>query len=237
LHLDPSEVFPVRRTRTPRGFTLIELVIVVAVIGLLAAVGAIIARNSTKNANVSGSAYDLATRLMGIRPMALADGVDYYVVVLDAQGNDASTCGWLDRAHCVQYVLLKNVVTASFSLATFDPNAGISNAELVDRRDLPKPIRFMPHTSQIAYTRAPFTGVNLFDTTVMQTCANSRACFMLRFDRNGDVYPVQTASGVTTITGETGFAAVLGNDLPQGQGDQKGVLVSFPAGIVRSFPW
>jgi len=229
----------VRRTPTPRGFTLIELVIDVAVIGLLAAVGAIIARNGTKNANVGASAYDLATRLQGIRAQALGDGVDYYVVVLDAQGNDPTTCGWLNRAHCVQYLLLKNVVTASFSLATFDPNAtlGISNAEIVERRDLPRPIRFMPHSGQIPYTRPPFTGLNLFDTNVMQTCANSRDCFMLRFDRNGDVYPVSASSGVATITGETGFAVVLGNDLPQGQGDQKGVLVSFPAGIVRSFPW
>jgi prepilin-type N-terminal cleavage/methylation domain-containing protein len=228
-----------RRPSLPRGFTLLELVIVVSIIAILAVVGVVIGRNATKNASVSGAAYELATRLQGLRATAMSEGVDYYAVVLDAAGNDASTCGWLDRAHCTQYVLLKNVNLALFKLSAFNPNGAISNAELDDRKDLPRPIRFVPHTTQIAYTREPFTAVNLFDADVMQTCSGGRDCFMIRFGRDGDVAAMQTPAGsdATPITGEIGFAFALANDLPKPQGDQKGVLVSFPTGIVRSFPW
>lgn len=219
--------------RGARGLTLIEVAITLAVIAIVASAGYAIVRNARKNASVGAAAYEATIRLQGIRAKALSEGADYDVVVLDAKDNDASGCGLLPSVSCTQLYVLRAVDPAAFSITSLAAGT-ITGATLDERLTFGNGIRFA-RMANGKNPAPPFDAVAMFDPDLTGT-ASGRAWFAVRFTAGGDVRPV--VYGGTAPDGKAGYAFVLGNDLSDtAAGERKGVLVGFPAGIVRSFPF
>jgi len=216
-----------------RGFTLIELVVVVSVLGVLSALGFIGYRAATRNANLSAAANELAVRLTGLKYRAMSEGNDVLLVFVDAPGGDSTACGIVDTSKCARYFVLSK--PTGWSLAALDPDDPIAGgtATFVEEKILPRGAH-LDFPGVAPTMAAPFSGVLLNDDELIATRDDDRKCFAIRYTARGDVRP-EFASG-TPYT-KPGYAFVLaGNPLEASAADQRrGLLVSFPAGILRTF--
>ncbi len=205
-----------------------------AIIAVLAGIGFFVARSGKANANMASAAYELAIRLTGQRAEALADGQDRVVVLVDAPGNDASSCGTFDSASCLRYFVLRNP-TAAWTLNGFNPASPAVNAEILEQRTMPTGVRFhLPARSALA--ARPFQRVVILDPQLGGACGTPvRPCFAIRFTGDGDVRPVYPAAASPV---KAGLALVLGSSTAaSAAGETKGIVVGFPSGIVRTFPY
>ncbi len=217
--------------RARRGFTLLELMVVVAIIGLVATLVVLQGRSARQNARLAGGAYSLALRLGGIKARALADGREYVLVVVDTA--DPAGCKSSDTACGRILVLRKPDPTFPTAFQSgFDPDAPISLAEYVDDggdKYVARNAQFDLGSSWRA--PAPFDSVAAFDSNITFTCAGGRACFAIRFRPDGDVRPVITPG--TPIP--AGFAFVLRPiESQSGAAEHRGFFISFPAGLVKT---
>jgi prepilin-type N-terminal cleavage/methylation domain-containing protein len=222
---------------TRRGFTLLELMVTVAIVGVLAVLGFSYARKSTRNAGVDGGGRDLASRAEDLRITAMREGRTFLLVALDAQGNDSRTCSWANRARCVRYFVLANPSPA-WSLAAFDPESASTNAEPVDDVTLAAGVRFMLANTPAA--AAPLDTIPRLDPDVFQDCGG-RKCFALRYSPNGTVR-AELVPGVTAR--KAGLAFALTSDVvkdaevgakTRGGAKVFGIAVGLPFGIVRTY--
>lgn len=210
---------------------MIEAAVVVAIVAILAGMGFFVARAGRANANMASATYELAIRLTGQRAEALADGLDRVVVMVDAPSNDASSCGTFNSASCLRYFVLRNP-TAAWTLGAFNPASPAVNAELLEQRSMPTGVRFhLPARSALA--PRPFQKAVILDLQLSGACAG-RTCFAIRFTGDGEVRPVYL-SAATPV--KTGLALVLGSTATGAAGETKGIVVGFPSGIVRTFPY
>ena len=220
------------RPDRPYGYTLIEVMTVVAIIAILSALAVWYPRNAKRNASISSAAWDVSLRLSGLRSAAMAEGQDYLFVIVDAPGNDGTSCGVVSQANCVAYFILSNP-NAAWSLATFNPGAPAANAQLVDSQTLPRGARL--ETNLAALPPAPFSNVTISgptDTALVGTCGG-RNCMAVRFTQSGAARPEFATPGAARL----GWSFVLGSDLSPGVGERKGIVVGFPTGIVKAFPY
>jgi prepilin-type N-terminal cleavage/methylation domain-containing protein len=211
-----------------RGFTLIEMVIVLAIVGILAAAAAVTIRYGTRNANLSSATYDFVMRLGGLRATAMSEGKDYLVVFADAPSSDGSRCGLFANDQCARYFVLANPA-AAWTLASFNPASPAANAEIVRTETFPKGVHLDLGATFTA--PAPFSALTVHDSDLKVACGSSQTCFALRFTRLGSVEPEYAG---TTKPAKVGFGFVLGTDLSGGGGDRRGVAVAFPSGIVKT---
>ncbi len=229
--------------RESRGFTLIEMMVVVAIIGVLAALAFSVARAAARNVYLHQAAGELAVRAVGLRSTALAQGTDQLLVVVDAPRNDASQCSWANSASCARYFILSNPLAAwtigAFNPAnpganlgaTPNPGSGVSDIEY-----LPRGTRFFNTGGAYNPPPLPFDNVAVFDSRFYATCADGSRCFAIRFMMNGVVRAELPAGGAQTAAG---FAFVLASDaeLEGKGGDHRGVLVGFPSGVVKTWSY
>jgi prepilin-type N-terminal cleavage/methylation domain-containing protein len=208
--------------RRSRGFTLIELMVVVAIVGVLAAMGMVVYRMAQRNANLGSATFELAMKLSGLKAQAISDQKDYLLVLVD--GTDPAACGALVRAPCTRYFILRDP-NASWTLAAFSPAASATNAEYVDEVAMPASVRLDP--SATGAPPAPFAAIPLFDPDLTATVSSKRR-FAFRFARDGSV----SAEGAT---GKPGYAFALTTETDSPAADRRGMVVAFPAGIVRTF--
>ncbi len=223
--------------RHARGFTMIEVAVVLAIIAVLAGLGFFVARAGRANASMASAAYELAIRLTGQRAEALDDGLDHLVVLVDAPGNDSTKCGAFSDASCFRYYVLRNPA-AGWQLSAFDPanpgGSGTNTAALLEQRSMPTGVRLhLPATG--AHPLRPFQTVTIEDGDLKGTCA-TRTCFAVRFTGGGDVRPVYPTAATPV---KTGLALVLGSNATSetAAGETKGIVIGFPSGIVRTFPF
>jgi len=200
-----------------RGFTLLELGVALGIAAALAAVAGVAFVSAMRNANLSSATYDLAVQLF---------------VFLDAPGSDASSCSVTSSSGCSRYLLLSNP-GVDWSISTFDPStpggSGTSTAEVREIQLLPTGAH-LDLSVESAPIAAPFTAVSVHDPDLLTTCGG-RLCFAVRFTARGEVRPELTGGPVTKV----GYAFILGTGLDTNGADHRGIVVSFPSGIVKTF--
>ncbi len=215
------------RTRTS-GYTLIELVIGIAIVAGLAAIAVGYQRSGLADANLSSAANDLALQLAGLRSTAMREGKDYLMVVVDAPGGDGSGCDG-KSSRCATVWTLTDP-TSTWSIGSFNPTTPGTNASVVDYTTMPRGVSF--DLASTAAPPAPFGAVAPFDADLRASC-NGRTCLAVRFTSLGEVQPVFSRStsnrpkGATLALASQLTAAAPGNE-------RRLVFVSFPTAIVRN---
>jgi prepilin-type N-terminal cleavage/methylation domain-containing protein len=225
--------------RRQRGFTLIELMMAVAIFAVLAAIGITWSRASRRNAGVAATTAALQMRIEQLQYQALADQVDHVLVLLDVPNNDATQCGSILSSACARLYQVRNP-NPSWKLQDFDVNAPGANVDaIVDDDRLGEGINFYL-AGAAATLPVPFTTYSatfkVFDTDLVASCPGSRQCIAFRFKADGTVIPEPKDPSSPPGT-KTGHAFAIGSELTgtTGGARQLGVLVSSPAGVVRPF--
>ncbi len=218
-----------------RGFTLLEIVVVVAIIAVLTTAAGFYVRAGMRNAQLAGATGEISNRIFALRMAALADGVDRLLVFVDAPGSDARGCGWFDTSGCARFFVLRGP-SADWALSSFDFDApggsGTATAAVMERQTLGPGVHLDLGFAPPALP-SPFDGVTVHDAALVgDGLCHSRSCFAVRFTYDGKVMPVYVDDDATE---KAGLAFVLGTDktVETNAAERKEVLISFPAGIVR----
>jgi prepilin-type N-terminal cleavage/methylation domain-containing protein len=230
-----------------KGFTVIELMVVIAIVGIVAAAAVISSRSAMSNASLSSATFDVALKLSGLRAAALAEARDYLFVGVDA--SDPTNCKWNNTSVCAQgFILaadrtsaplpLQSSSLSGWTLSTFDPTAPVDStvvtkrSELIQQFFLPTGVRF--DLTNATAIPSPFNSVFMYDGLITGNCAGRR-CFAIHFNSVGVVTAKPAVAGTTINRG--GFAFALDTILTGSASTaaRQGVLVGFPSGIVKSF--
>ena len=213
--------------RRPSGFTLIELVITLAIASIIGAIVVFQGLSARQNVNLASGAFDLTLRMSGLRARALSEAKDYVLVVANAS-NPAACAN--SSAACGKLIVLRSP-QPGFTLNGFTPDPPIdaaTQAEWVDSDRLPVNSQLDLATAWIA--PAPFDAVTAWDPAVMSNCAGGRACFGIRFRSSGEVTALWPAAPAV----RSGFAFVLSPVTSSRAADRRAIFVGFPTGIVKT---
>jgi prepilin-type N-terminal cleavage/methylation domain-containing protein len=216
--------------RRPRGFTLIEMAVTVAVVAIVAAAAVIGMRAARRNAEIGSASFDLVLQLQGLRTRALAEQQDHLAVI---HGGDGGGCHALRQAGCVRVFVLVGPTNA-WTLQAFRPaNPGQNATELFDTVVLPRGVLLDPAAAMDG--RPPFENVDTWDAELTADCGGAR-CAAFRFGADGTVRG-EAPDGASLD--KAGHIVALATDL-QGEtaaAERRAVLVSFPTGIVKSYTY
>jgi prepilin-type N-terminal cleavage/methylation domain-containing protein len=217
--------------RAHRGFTLLEMMVVLAITAILAGIVVYQGRAARQNANLAGGAYMLALRIGGLKARAMSEGREHVLVIADTASPE--DCKQREES-CGRILVLRDPVPTfrDVFLSSYNPDPPITGGEYLDELGaafLPRNTRF-----DLASTwrpPPPFNGVTAWNPSVVATCSGGRRCFAIRFRPNGDVLPVVPDGAAIPA----GFAFVVRpHDLGPGGASRRGIFVSFPAGLVRT---
>lgn len=215
------------------GFTLLEVMVTVAIIGILATAAVFTMRSAGRNADLSSAASELSLLMSGLSTVALSEGRDQLLVFTDAAGNDASGCGWTNLAACSRYFHLDEP-NQDWELASFDATSPQTDVtRVVDSWVMPRGVQL--HEDSTAVPPAPFSNITPFDSRYTADCPGERRCFAVRFTAAGDVLPEPAIDPPPTVPAP-GYAIVLVGGAGTDTGaDRRAVLLTSPSGIVKSF--
>ncbi len=217
--------------RRQRGFTLIEMALVIALVAIVAVAGYVTMRAARRNAAVGGISFELVVQLQGLRTKALAEQRDHLAVL---HAGDGGGCSLVRRAGCVRLFVLAAPQPA-WTLGAFDPAVpGNQTGELVDTLVFPQGVLLDPAAAGMT-GRPPFGNVRAWDADLTGACAGFR-CVAVRFAADGAVRGEKPDGARVT---KAGHILALQTDLQaETRGaERRAVLVSFPSGIVKSYTY
>ena len=215
--------------RAQKGFTLIELMIVVAIIAVLAGMMISLMPNATRRARLNGSTMDVMTQLMAARQQAQARGRD--VVVAIVQGANVAQCvGGMADTNCVRYVVFEDTDStfSNTTVATFDPASPSADGGLkvIEQGTLDRFVAM--GLGDLTYTApaAPYASLPAPDAGGCSFCAVAGRGYV-RFTADGTAFVETPASAAgATLFFTTG-----------GQKETRGIAVTMPTGQVTSRLW
>jgi len=161
LQVESSED-DVNRSRPAHGFTMIEMAIVVAIIGVVTAIAMVSLSRSRPRASLAGAAADLQALLHGARQQALASGQDVLVLVFPNQATPGGAKGRIAVILDGDHFLLDPAQT-DFNLdGVKSAQVGVGpNSELLTTLDLPAGVEIGPAQGLGAAFKlvAPYAGI------------------------------------------------------------------------------
>lgn len=221
--------------RRLRGFTLIEMVVVIALVAIVAGMAVVGMRAARRNATVGGASFELVLKLEGLRTKALTEQRDHLAVLV---AGDGGACRMLRSEGCVRLFVLA-APTSAWTLEGFSPDSAGANldadaGEVVDRIVLPQGVTLHAAAAGMA-GKPPFANVEAWDADLDGTCGTVR-CVAFRFGASGEVRG-EAPDG--TVVRKPGHIVALATDLEgqSGAAERRAVLVSFPSGIVKSYTY
>jgi prepilin-type N-terminal cleavage/methylation domain-containing protein len=216
-----------------RGFTLVELVVVVAIMGILAALAVAGMRSRKSSESLSGIVFGLQTQLQGLRSAALAEQRDYLFVIVNGDG---SGCGLFNPPGCTRWFILAAPDPAAWTFADFNPATPGANVGEVLERERLNDVQLQPAVAG-RFGPAPFGTVQVFDPRYTRICGGGTAtCSAFRFRANGDVLGELVNPDDAPGRGNA-VAFVTDVELQGGTGARSILLVGFPNGILKTYPY
>jgi len=226
LHL--PEGMSVRPLR-PRGFTLLEVLTVVAIIGVLAALAVAVPRWGRERATLSNIGVELQALIHQARQTALSESEDVAVVFFPTFANPAGGVG--------RVVVYRDQNGNFFgagvpSLQSYDPALpGFEAGDAVlEVWDLPRQVELGTVTA--AALPAPYNTIPA--ATACSFCAGGRGA--IRFDSRGRARFYGTVGPPAQVTGGSVSLAVPAISGQRPLADGLTIAVHAATGSVRTFP-
>lgn len=233
------------------GFTLIELMVVVAIVGIIAALSVTYLPRFLRRAGVQASAADLQVTFQEARSHALQSGRDTLIVVLGSAGDPDQCDRSATDADCVRWWMLEDVVAPAgtvecpaaapctpfdaAALLAFDPANPAAGGPasggdiLVSSGGLDRHVTLGRPARAPAALPAPLTGVDVSSSACTFCVAGAPPRGFVKFN----------ADGTTQMSGPGG-AAGGGAIFLRGEtstDEWRGIALTVPAGIVSTRLW